>query len=66
MTRAELAKKIGKDVKTLNNWEKNNPELVKLINQGLALDEQIEEARRNLQRLEEIKEMANSGKFQLK
>ena len=66
MTRADLAKKIGKDVKTLNNWEKNNPELVKLINQGLALDEQIEEARRNLQRLEEIKEMANSGKFQLK
>lgn len=66
MTRAELAKKIGKDVKTLNNWEKNNPELVKLINQGLALDEQIEEAKRNLQRLEEIKEKANSGKFQLK
>lgn len=66
MTRAELAKIIGKDVKTLNNWEKNNPELVKIINQGLALDEHIEEVKRNLQRLEEIKESANSEKFKLK
>lgn len=66
MTRAELAKLIGKDVKTLNNWEKTNPELVKLINQGLALDEYIEEIEKNLQKLKDIKESANSGKFKLK
>ncbi|WP_041956869.1 hypothetical protein [Sulfurospirillum arsenophilum] len=66
MTRAELAKLIGKDVKTLNNWEKTNPELVKLINQGLALDEHIEEVEKSLKKLKEIKESANSGKFKLK
>lgn len=63
MTRAELAKKIGKDVKTLNNWEKTNPELVKLINMGLQLEDQIKEAKRNLERLEEIRDKAENGKF---
>ena len=66
MNKQELAKILNVSRNTLNNWEKEKPELVRLLNQGLALDEQIEEARRNLKRLEEIKDMANSGKFQLK
>ena len=66
MNKQELAKILNVSRNTLNNWEKEKPELVRLLNQGLALDEQIEEAKRNLQRLEEIKEMANNGKFQLK
>lgn len=66
MNKQELAKILNVSRNTLNNWEKEKPELVRLLNQGLALDEQIEEAKRNLQRLEEIKEMATNGKFQLK
>lgn len=66
MNKQSLAKMLNVSRNTLNNWEKEKPELVRLLNQGLALDEQIEEAKRNLQRLEEIREMANSGKFQLK
>ena len=66
MNKQELAKILNVSRNTLNNWEKEKPELVRLLNQGLALDEQIEEAKRNLQRLEEIKEIANNGKFQLK
>ena len=66
MTRSELAELLNISRNTLNNWEKEKPELVRLINQGLALDEQIEEVRKHLQRLEEIKEKAAGGKFNLK
>jgi transcriptional regulator with XRE-family HTH domain len=66
MTRAKLAELIGKDIKTLSNWEKANPELIRLINQGIALDEQIEEAEKHLEKLKEIKEQAAKGKLNLK
>jgi len=66
MTRKELAEKLGVDPTTLRNWEMNKPELVRLINQGLALDEYIEEIEKNLQKLKKIKESANNGKFKLK
>lgn len=66
MTRAELAKELGISLRTLTNWEKEKPKLVRLINQGLAIDEQIEEVERNLQKLKDIKESADCGKFKLK
>jgi len=34
MTRKELAEKLEVDPTTLRNWEKNKPELIKLINAG--------------------------------
>ncbi len=66
MTRTELAKLLDVDIKTLSNWEKNKPELVRLLNQGLTIDLQIIEAENNLNRLKELKEKSKSGKFQLK
>ena len=66
MTRKELAEIIGVDIKTLSNWEKDRPELVRLINLGLQTDKQIEETRKLLAKLEEIELRASSGKFQLK
>lgn len=66
MKRNELAELLKVSRNTLNNWEKEKPELVRLINQGLALDEQIDEVARHLEKLKEIKEKANSGKFKLK
>lgn len=66
MTRAELAEILGISLRTLSNWEKEKPTLVKLINQGLSIDEQIEEVKKNLKKLEELKESANCGKFKLK
>ena len=66
MTREELAKTLNITRQTLNNWEKEKPNLVRLINQGLILDDQIEEAERNLNRLKELKEKAQSKKFQIK
>jgi hypothetical protein len=50
----------------LNKWEKERPDLVRLINQGLAFDELIEKTKVSLTELEAIKENANNGKFKLK
>ena len=66
MSKKELADMLGISLKTLYNWEKEKPELVRLINQGFALDESIEATRKHLRELEAIKETANSGKFKLK
>lgn len=37
--------------------EKEKPELVRLVNQGLAMDELLEEAEKNIKKLKELKEM---------
>ena len=66
MTKEELANLLGTTRQNLNKWEKERPDLVRLINQGLALDQSIEETRKHLERLEAIKENASNGKFNLK
>ncbi|ALF47513.1 helix-turn-helix domain-containing protein [Campylobacter concisus] len=66
MTRQELADKLNITRNTLTNWEKEKPELIRLINQGLALDEQILETKKFLERLEKIREKANNGKINTK
>lgn len=66
MTKEELAELLGTTRQNLNKWEKERPDLVRLINQGLALDESIEETKRHLQKLEDIRKEASNGKFKLK
>ena len=66
MTKQELAELLGTTRPTLNKWEKERPELIRLINQGLALDETIEEAEKHLDRLKEIKSKSNQGKLNYK
>lgn len=66
MTRKELAELVDVDIKTLSNWERDKPELVRLINLGLQTDIQIEETRKLLEKLEAIEKKASSGKFELK
>ena len=66
MTREELASLLGVSRNTLTNWEKEKPELVRLVNQGFALDKSIEATRKHLENLEAIKDKASSGKFKLK
>ena len=66
MTKEELAKLLGTTRQNLTKWEKTRPDLVRLINQGLALEKTIEETEKHLEALKEIKDNANSGKFQLK
>ena len=66
MKKEELATLLNVSRNTLSNWEKDKPDLVRLINQGLALDQSIEETKKHLERLEQIKDNASSGKFNLK
>ncbi|WP_373002659.1 helix-turn-helix domain-containing protein [Sulfurimonas sp.] len=66
MKREELAELLNVSRNTLANWEKDKPELVRLINQGFALDESIEATERHLENLKAIKAKASSGKFKLK
>jgi transcriptional regulator len=66
MTKEELADILGTTRQNLNKWEKERPDLVRLINQGLALDESIEATEKHLENLKAIKERASSGKFKLK
>ena len=66
MTRKELAEFLNVSLRTLDNWEKEKPDLVRLINQGMALDESIDATRKHLEKLEEIKETASNGKFKLR
>ncbi|MDX1809703.1 MAG: hypothetical protein R3331_09205 [Sulfurospirillaceae bacterium] len=66
MNRQELAEMLNVTRNTLTNWEKEKPELIRLINQGLALDEQIDEVKRHLEKLEAIKDKAKSSKLKLK
>ncbi|MDD5400148.1 MAG: hypothetical protein PHQ93_03045 [Sulfurimonas sp.] len=66
MTRKELADLLGISLRTLDNWEKEKPDLVRLINQGFALDESIEATKKHLEELENIKAKASNGKFKLK
>jgi len=66
LTRKELSELLGISLRTLDNWEKDKPELVRLVNQGLAFDEFLESTKRSLEELEKIKEVASNGKFKLK
>lgn len=66
MTKEELANLLGTTRQNLNKWEKERPDLVRLINQGMALDESIEAIEKLLENLKAIREKASNGKFKLK
>ena len=63
MTRAELAKDLGISLRTLTNWEKEKPKLVKLINLGLQVENQIVETKKHLEKLVDLEKEAEKGKF---
>ncbi len=66
MNRTELASLLKVDIKTLKNWEKDKPDLVRFINLGLQTDKTLEETKKLLEKLEELEEKSSSGKFQFK
>jgi hypothetical protein len=58
MNKSQVAKRIGKDPKTLGNWEKTNKELYNLLKKGLEAEEQEKKPRNeNINFDEEIKKM---------
>ena len=59
MTDEELAKLIGTTRQTISRWKKQYPERIRLLKQGLALEETIQETEKHLENLKRIKEKAN-------
>jgi len=56
MTKKELAKRLNIDVKTLNSWEENRPEVMHLIKLGLNAEEHIKDVERYLKQLKDKNE----------
>lgn len=54
MTRKDLAQRLNVDPKTLRNWEKSKPELLKLIYLGLATEEHKQETEKYLEKIREM------------
>lgn len=66
MTKKDLAEIFNISRPTLNKWEKEKPELVRLVNQGLLIDELIDESEKNLKNLKTLKEKVDNNKFNIK
>ena len=54
MTKRDIAGLLTIDTKTLYNWEKNKPELYRIVMLGLKTDEIIKQMRENLENLENL------------
>lgn len=59
MSDEELAKMIGTTRQSIGRWKKEYPERIRLLRQGLALDETIKETEKHLENLKIIREKAN-------
>jgi len=62
MSDEELAKMIGTTRQSIGRWKKEYPERIRLLRQGLALDETIKETEKHLENLKIIREKANQLK----
>lgn len=60
MTKKELAERINVDPKTISNWEKTKPELIKLIYLGLAAEQHQKDVEEYLEKISTNK--INSGR----
>lgn len=59
MTQRDMAGFLGVSTATIRNWRKEKPNLYKIIMQGFAFEEVIENAKENYERLEVLKEKLN-------
>lgn len=53
MTKKELAKRLDIDVKTLNAWEENRTEVMRLIRLGLKAETHIKDVEKYLKQLKD-------------
>jgi len=56
MTDEELAKLIGTTRQSIGRWKTQYPERIRLLRQGLALDETIKATEEHLIKLKQIKQ----------
>jgi len=63
MSRTQLAKLLGVSRATLINWEKEKPNLIKLINQGLLYDQHVKEMEQYLEKLKSLQKETGGSKL---
>lgn len=62
-TRKELAKLLNVTVKTLSNWEKDKPELIRLVNLGLQTESYMTDLECLVEKMKTIKDDAENQKI---
>jgi len=65
MTKNELAKMLGTTRQNLSKWEKERPELIRILNLGLQADQIIKESNQLNRKLKDIRKQAYNGKLQI-
>ena len=66
-TRTDLAERFNISRQTLSNWEKEKPELIRIINLGLATEEHFGDVESYFSKLKEIQtKSSNSKKLHIK
>ena len=60
MNKRDIAGYLGINRATLYNWEKNRPNLYKVVRLGLMVDELIDENEKNLKKLKDSRESLKS------
>lgn len=60
MTKRDMAAFLGVDVQTLRNWKKTRPNLYRVVLQGLAVDEAINESYESFCKLARFSENAEN------
>ena len=66
MTKRDIASMLGVDVQTLRNWKKTRPNLYRIIMQGIAIDEAIQESKEHYERLRELADRAINTELKYK
>ncbi len=56
MTKRDKAIYLDIDVKTLRNWQKNKPNLYKIVMLGFAFEEVVKKSKENYEELEKLAE----------
>jgi len=56
LTKRDKAIYLDIDVKTLRNWQKNKPNLYKIVMLGFAFEEVVKKSKENYEELEKLAE----------
>ena len=60
LTQQDMARLLEIDARTLRNWKKNKPFLYKTLMQGFSVQDAVNQAEENYEKLKEISEITKS------
>ncbi|WP_294966935.1 hypothetical protein [Sulfurimonas sp.] len=57
MTKKEFAKRLNIDVKTLNSWEEQRPEVMRLVRIGLATEKHVKDVETYIEEIKNLQDI---------